>query len=76
MANSSFNRNEHKYKAVVLISDGEDHDPEALKVAKQMAEDGVMINTVGIGSPEGSKSSIPKQKNRKKMKKEIPLFQN
>jgi len=54
MANNSFNRNEHKYKSVVLISDGEDHDPEGLKTAKQLAENGVMINTVGIGSPEGS----------------------
>jgi Ca-activated chloride channel family protein len=54
MASNSFNRNEHKYKAVVLISDGEDHDPEGLKMAKQLAENGVMINTVGIGSPEGS----------------------
>jgi Ca-activated chloride channel family protein len=54
MANNSFNRNEHKYKAVVLVSDGEDHDPEGLKTAKQLADDGVMVNTVGIGSPDGS----------------------
>ncbi len=54
MANNSFNRNEHKYKAVVLISDGEDHDPEGLKTAKLLADDGVMVNTVGIGSPDGS----------------------
>ncbi|MHA4808268.1 VWA domain-containing protein [Flavitalea flava] len=54
MANTSFNSKEHKYKAIVLLSDGEDHDPEALKAAKALAESGVMINTVGIGSPEGS----------------------
>ena len=66
MANSSFNRNEHKYKAVVLISDGEDHDAEALKVAKQMAEDGVMINTVGIGSVEGAEIIDPETKEPKK----------
>lgn len=66
MANSSFNRNEHKYKAVVLISDGEDHDPDALKVAKQMADDGVMINTVGIGSVEGSEIIDPETKEPKK----------
>ncbi len=66
MANSSFNQNEHKYKAVVLISDGEDHDPDALKVAKQMADDGVMINTVGIGSPEGSMIIDPETKEPKK----------
>ena len=66
MANSSFNRNEHKYKAVVLISDGEDHDAEALKIAKQMADDGVMINTVGIGSVEGSEIIDPETKEPKK----------
>jgi len=66
MANSSFNRNEHKYKAVVLISDGEDHDAEGLKVAKQMADDGVMINTVGIGSAEGSEIIDPETKEPKK----------
>jgi len=54
MANSSFNSKERKYKSIVLISDGEDHDPEALAVAKHLAENGVVINTVGIGSPEGS----------------------
>jgi Ca-activated chloride channel family protein len=66
MANNSFNQNEHKYKAVVLISDGEDHDPDALKVTKQMADDGVMINTVGIGSTEGSIIIDPETKQPKK----------
>jgi Ca-activated chloride channel homolog len=66
MANNSFNRNEHKYKAVVLISDGEDHDPDALRIAKQMADDGVMVNTVGIGSAEGSQIIDPETKEPKK----------
>jgi Ca-activated chloride channel family protein len=43
-----------RFKSIVLISDGEDHDPEALNQAEMLAEQGVMINTVGIGSPEGS----------------------
>src|SRR5882757_4710232 len=54
MAGEAFNSKERKYKSIVLISDGEDHDPEALKVAQTLKESGVMINTVGIGSPEGS----------------------
>ena len=45
---------ERRFKAVVLISDGEDHDPEAVKTAEDLAEQGMMINTVGIGSPDGS----------------------
>ncbi len=49
-----FNSEEKRYKAIVLISDGEDHDEEAVKTAKDLAEQGVMINTVGIGSPEGT----------------------
>jgi Ca-activated chloride channel family protein len=49
----SFNAKEKKYKSVILISDGEDHDEEATKIAGQMAAEGVIINTVGIGSVEG-----------------------
>jgi Ca-activated chloride channel homolog len=54
MCNASFNSKEKKYKSVVLISDGEDHDEGALKIADQMADEGIVINTVGIGSPQGS----------------------
>ncbi|MEO7344213.1 MAG: VWA domain-containing protein, partial [Methylotenera sp.] len=54
MCYSSFNSKEKKYKAVVLISDGEDHDEGALKIAGDMADEGIVINTVGIGSAQGS----------------------
>lgn len=54
MAGSAFNSKERKYKSILLISDGEDHDPDALNAAKELAKEGVMINTIGIGSPEGS----------------------
>ncbi len=52
--NNSFNAAEKKYKSVILISDGEDHDDNAIKTAEKMAEEGVVINTVGIGSPQGT----------------------
>ena len=54
MAGSAFNSKDRKYKSVLLISDGEDHDPDALNAAKELAKEGVMINTIGIGSPDGS----------------------
>jgi Ca-activated chloride channel homolog len=54
ISSSGFNSKERKYKSIVLISDGEDHDPEALKMAQSLAQSGIMINAVGIGSPEGS----------------------
>ena len=54
MSANVFDAADRKFKTVILISDGEDHDEDAVKTAKELAEQGVMINTVGIGSPEGS----------------------
>ncbi|MDF2187007.1 VWA domain-containing protein [Paraflavitalea sp. CAU 1676] len=54
MSASAFNSKERKFKSIILITDGEDHDPGSVQLAQQLAESGVMINTVGIGSPEGA----------------------
>lgn len=51
---AAFNYKDRKYKSIVLISDGEDHDPQSLEVAQQLAVNGVIINTVGIGSSLGT----------------------
>jgi tetratricopeptide (TPR) repeat protein len=54
VCNRSLNTQEKKYKSILLISDGEDHDQGTEKTAEQLKSDGVVINTVGIGSPQGS----------------------
>lgn len=54
MSEASFNPNDKSYKSILLISDGEDHDDEAITVAKELGKNGIMINTIGIGSPSGS----------------------
>ena len=59
LCNSAFNSKDKKFKAVVLITDGEDHDPASLQVAQELAANAIMINTVGIGSPEGSRIFDP-----------------
>lgn len=51
---SAFNSKERKYKAIVLITDGEDHDPASLEVARQLTNNGIVVNTVGIGSTTGT----------------------
>ncbi len=53
IANTAFNNKERKFKSIILISDGEDHDPGAIQMSKTLAAEGVMINAIGIGSPEG-----------------------
>jgi tetratricopeptide (TPR) repeat protein len=54
MAYAGFNPKEKKYRSIILITDGEDHDDNAIKVSKELAAQGIMINTVGIGSPQGA----------------------
>jgi len=54
MSANAINAADKKFKTVLLISDGEDHDEDAVTTAKNLSEQGVMINTIGIGSPEGS----------------------
>src|SRR6266487_1458464 len=54
LCNNSLNTKEKKHKAVLLISDGEDHDPDADKTAQQLSDDGVVVYTIGIGTAEGS----------------------
>jgi Ca-activated chloride channel family protein len=54
MAMATFTKNERKYKSVIIISDGEDHDEKAIKKAREAAEEGIVINTVGVGSPQGT----------------------
>ena len=50
----AFNNMERRFKTVVLMSDGEDHDPASLEAAEEMSSQGIMVNTVGIGSPTGA----------------------
>ena len=42
-----------KYKVMILISDGEDHEGEAVELANKAASMGMVVNTVGVGSKEG-----------------------
>jgi Ca-activated chloride channel family protein len=65
-SNSAFNSKERKFKSIVLITDGEDHDPQAVPLAQQLANDGVMINTIGIGSTQGAPIMDPATNEYKK----------
>lgn len=53
-ANMLFDKESERFKSIILITDGETHDENAMQKLKDLAAKGVMVNTVGIGSPEGS----------------------
>ena len=46
-------RDEDKYKVVLLVTDGEDHEGDAINLAKKASEIGIEIHTIGIGSNTG-----------------------
>jgi Ca-activated chloride channel family protein len=55
MALKSFNfQDKTKNKAIIIISDGENHEDDAVEAAKTAADNGVYIHTIGMGLPEGS----------------------
>ncbi len=45
-------------RAIILITDGEDHEGDARAVARRAAEAGVRIYAIGIGTPEGAPIEI------------------
>lgn len=49
----AFNTEERKYKVLILITDGEDHEGDAVEAAKEAEQEGVIVYTIGIGSPQG-----------------------
>ena len=53
MALGSFNDEKHN-KAIIVITDGENHESDAIEAAKSAAEKEIMVYTIGMGLPEGS----------------------
>lgn len=49
----SYPKGQKKYKTVILLTDGEDHNGNALKMAEKAASEGIKIFTIGIGSGAG-----------------------
>lgn len=54
LAASSFSPNSNTGKVIVVISDGENHIDDPVETARAVAENGISIYTIGIGSPEGA----------------------
>ncbi|MDE3237146.1 MAG: VWA domain-containing protein [Bacteroidota bacterium] len=59
LCDASLDTKEKKYKAIVLITDGEDHDPNAIKTVQDLTEHGTVLHTIGVGSVEGSPITEP-----------------
>lgn len=54
LAMKSFTPNEGVGRAIVLITDGENHEGGAIEAAQEAAKQGVRVFVLGVGSPDGS----------------------
>lgn len=62
MATNSFTPDETTQKAIIVITDGENHEDDAVEIAKSAAEQGVQIDVIGLGSGKGAPIPINTKK--------------
>jgi Ca-activated chloride channel homolog len=53
-SSAAFEEGNQRFKTIILVTDGETHDEEALPTVQDLAKRGVMVNTIGLGSPSGT----------------------
>ncbi len=53
LARDAFESEETKFKALIIITDGENHEDDAVSEAAEAHKEGVVIHAIGMGSPEG-----------------------
>ena len=54
----SFSSQSEQSRVIILITDGENHEDDAVEAARKAAEQGIRIYTIGIGTPEGAPIQI------------------
>ncbi|MCW5897955.1 MAG: VWA domain-containing protein [Flavobacteriales bacterium] len=63
LAQRSFDPESAAARSIIVVSDGEDHEDDALGAARRAAAEGIVIHTVGMGTPQGG--PIPIRRNDK-----------
>ncbi len=66
----SYAGGQKKYKVLVIITDGEDHEGGALKAAEDAKKEGITIFCIGIGTKEGDLIPITQNDGRKEFLKD------
>lgn len=59
MAMNGFSPDENVHKAIILITDAEDHEGDAVEAAKAAAKAGIQVDVVGLGSAKGAPIPMP-----------------
>jgi Ca-activated chloride channel family protein len=56
----SFNFNNPSGKAIIIISDGENHEDDAISATQEATSKNIVVHTIGFGSPAGTPIPIYK----------------
>lgn len=54
LAEESFTKDNDKNKALIIITDGENHEDDAIKLAEEVNKKGIIVSTIGLGSTKGT----------------------
>ena len=65
----AFTPDNEKSKALIIITDGENHEDDAVELAKEAVKNGISTYTVGIGDPNGKPIPIRNQYGQKEFRK-------
>ncbi|MFC2086868.1 VWA domain-containing protein [Bacteroidota bacterium] len=59
LAMRSFSSESELNQVLIIITDGENHEDDAIEMAKQANEKGIIVHTIGMGLPQGSPIPVP-----------------
>ena len=65
VAMKSYEGGEKKYKVLVIITDGEDHEGNSIARAEEAKKEGIKIFCIGIGTAEGDLIQVTDEKGKK-----------
>ena len=70
LAIKSFTPDTESSKAVIVITDGENHEDDAVGMATTAQEDGIIVHTIGMGLPQGAPIPVYNTNGQKDFRKD------
>ena len=67
---TAFDPENNNYKAIIILTDGEDHEQGAVAAARKALDLGCQVFTVGLGTPEGELIQIVGKDNQRSFLKD------
>jgi Ca-activated chloride channel family protein len=67
---TAFDPENNNYKAIIILTDGEDHEQGAVAAARKALDLGCQVFTVGLGTPEGELIQIVGEDNQRSFLKD------